>query len=325
MRKIYIFYILVLVILVFNGGFPQPSKYEGKIVRKIELIGLKNIDPDDLIDVMITEEGFPLRASEIKEDIKAVFKRGQLHNVIVEVEEYRDGVRVRFICKERTIIKDIQWKGVDELSNTELSEIIPVKEGDVLRINMLEKSIKVIKKKYEDEGFFNAMVKYDLKKDIEDENVVDVVFIIDEGEEIKVAKISILGARKIPSDKLIDAMETEEEGWFRDGTFKKEAYEQDKGKIIGYYKERGYLDAEILEDVTQDVSTELAYEVLSRFQNLQTHYFNAAEMLKKKREYEKALEKYIDTIYVEEIKNMSSPISEDARMEIEKLLKQIAL
>jgi tetratricopeptide (TPR) repeat protein len=83
-------------------------------------------------------------------------------------------------------------------------------------------------------------------------------------------------------------------------------------------------DSEILEKVTQDVITELSYEVVSRFQNLQTQYFNAAEGLKKKREYEKAVEKYMDAMHLEELKNISSPLSENARIEIEQLLLRIA-
>jgi len=83
-------------------------------------------------------------------------------------------------------------------------------------------------------------------------------------------------------------------------------------------------DDELLQKVTQEVVAELSFEVLSRFQNPQTQYFNAAEMLKKKREYERAVEKYVDAIHVEEIKNISSPVSENAKKDIEQLLKQIS-
>jgi tetratricopeptide (TPR) repeat protein len=83
-------------------------------------------------------------------------------------------------------------------------------------------------------------------------------------------------------------------------------------------------DSELLEKVTQDVVAELSYEVMSRFQNLQTQYFNSAEGFKKKREYERAIEKYMDAMHLEELKNISSPLSESARIEIEELLKRIA-
>lgn len=238
------------ILMIMHLAYSEPSKYEGKIVRKIEFTGLRNTSEKDVSEVVITTIGYPLKASEIRDDIKAVFKIGQFENVEVEVEEYSDGVRVRFICKERPIVKKVTFKGSEELSDQDLTDSVVVKENDPLRIDMIEKSIKGIKKKCESSGLFNAIIRYEVKKVSEkgDENAVEVVFIIDEGEKIKVQKISILGANKIPADNLRGAMETEEDGLFKIGDFKKEVYEQDKGKILAYYKEFGYLDAQIVED-----------------------------------------------------------------------------
>lgn len=82
-------------------------------------------------------------------------------------------------------------------------------------------------------------------------------------------------------------------------------------------------DSELVDKVTEEVVAELSREVMSRFQNLQIQYSHAADLLKKKREYEKAVEKYVDVIHMEEIKNISGPLSENAKREIEQLLKQI--
>ncbi|MBI4689723.1 MAG: hypothetical protein HY754_05610 [Nitrospirae bacterium] len=81
---------------------------------------------------------------------------------------------------------------------------------------------------------------------------------------------------------------------------------------------------EILEKVTQEVISELGYDVLSHFQNLQILYSNSAELLRKKREYERAIEKYIDALHVDEIKNVSGPFSENAKKQVEELLRIIA-
>jgi curli biogenesis system outer membrane secretion channel CsgG len=82
-------------------------------------------------------------------------------------------------------------------------------------------------------------------------------------------------------------------------------------------------DTELLEQVIVASVAELGYAVLSRFQNLQVLYSNSAELLKKKGEYLRAVEKYVDAIHVEELKNISSPVSENARKEIEQLLKML--
>lgn len=84
-------------------------------------------------------------------------------------------------------------------------------------------------------------------------------------------------------------------------------------------------DTELLEQVVEASVAELGYEVLKRFQNLQGLYLNSAQLLRKKGELERAVEKYVDAIHVEEIKNTSSPVSENARKEVELLLKTLAL
>ena len=197
---------------------------------------------------MITEEGYPLKASEIRKDLKAIFALGQFSNIRVEVEEFRDGVQLRFVCEERPLVTTIEFRGLDEVYEQELTDVLLIKEGDVLRIDLIEASVHAVKKKYEEEGLFNAVVTYEVKREEDKENAVRVIFIVDEGEEIKITKISVLGSKKFSAGDLIDEMELEEEGFFSDGTFKREVYELDKGRIIAYYKERGYLDAQIIED-----------------------------------------------------------------------------
>ena len=84
-------------------------------------------------------------------------------------------------------------------------------------------------------------------------------------------------------------------------------------------------DTELLDQVVEETVTQLGYEVLSRFQNLQTLYSNQAEILKKRSAPEAAVEKYVDVMIVEEVKNITTHATENARKEIEQLLKTMAL
>jgi outer membrane protein assembly factor BamA len=80
MRNALIYFFIINFLLIFNGGFSAPSKYEGMIIRKNEFVGLKNIDDDDLrIELESTdiETGFPLKASEIRKAVKIIFEKGQ--------------------------------------------------------------------------------------------------------------------------------------------------------------------------------------------------------------------------------------------------------
>ncbi len=248
MRKAIIIGALVVILPFIQVIMSQPSKYEGKIVKKIEFEGLSNVAEEDLLFVMKTTMGYPLRAREVRNDIKKIVEKGKLSNVEIEIDEFEDGVRLKFKCTERPIIKDIEFKGHDKVPETELTQTVTVKEGDILRKDFLENSVKLIKEKYVSEGLFNSVVSYRVIPIKKDEKSVKVQFIIDEGEEIKIKKISILGAKNIYVKELKKVMETKEDGLFKDGAFKSEDYEEDKAKIIAYYRQEGYLDAEIIED-----------------------------------------------------------------------------
>ncbi len=81
-------------------------------------------------------------------------------------------------------------------------------------------------------------------------------------------------------------------------------------------------DAELLEKAVDEAISELGHLVLSRFQNLQSVYLNAGQMLAKKGQPEPVVEKYMDAITAEEVKNVSTQVTEMARKGIERQLLQ---
>lgn len=238
----------VSTLLIFGSAFSQAPKYEGKKVYQIEFLGLKNQDAADLEAEIKTSKNYPLKGSEIRGDIKKLFEKGNFENITVEVEELNDGVKVRFICKERPVVREVVFRGNVEIYEQDLLVVVPIKDGEVLRKDLVEKSLLYIKKKYDSEGYFNSVIAYKIVPIKDEENVVRLIFLVDEGEEVKVRKISLFGPKKIYAKELLDLMDTSEDAVLKDGAFKREIYEQDKVKILNYYKENGYLDAQIVDE-----------------------------------------------------------------------------
>jgi len=80
-------------------------------------------------------------------------------------------------------------------------------------------------------------------------------------------------------------------------------------------------DAELLEKAVDDSISDLGHQVLSRFQNLQENYLNAAEVLKKRGDIDAAIEKYVDAVVSEQVKKIKSPVTENAMKELHTLLQ----
>lgn len=83
-------------------------------------------------------------------------------------------------------------------------------------------------------------------------------------------------------------------------------------------------NTELLDQVTQEIVTELGKQVLGYFSNPQALYMRTADALGKKREYEKAVEKYIDAITLEEMKNVTGPLTTRAQREIDLMMNTLA-
>ncbi|MDD5284774.1 MAG: CsgG/HfaB family protein [Desulfuromonadaceae bacterium] len=92
---------------------------------------------------------------------------------------------------------------------------------------------------------------------------------------------------------------------------------------IPYQKLELASDTDLLEKAVDEAIADLGHQVLSRFQNLQEKYLNDAEILKKRGESEPVAEKYMDAIMAEEVKNIKSPVTEKAKRELDRLLKQV--
>ena len=244
---------IITILAIFLGllslsiVFSEPSRFEGQIVKKIEFIGLKNTSASELLYMMITTDGNPLRASDIKRDLRTIFEKAKLEKLEVEVENFEGGVRLRFICVERALVDSIVFRGTSEFGSEDLEGTILLKRGDVFRIDLIERSIKLLREKYEEKGLFNAVVSYRVRAIPNSKDVI-IDIIVDEGEEIKVARVNIWGAQKIYYKELMGLMETKAKGMLNTGTFEKIKYEKDKGTILGFYRQRGYLDAQIIYD-----------------------------------------------------------------------------
>jgi hypothetical protein len=82
-------------------------------------------------------------------------------------------------------------------------------------------------------------------------------------------------------------------------------------------------EVEVLSKLTDKKIAEVGLSVLKHFQSLELVYFNEAEKLLKRREYDRALEKYTDAIFDEKLKGISSPISKKASEMIQKLVQNM--
>src|SRR3972149_1922132 len=102
---------------------------------------------------------------------------------------------------EQFSIDNIDFRGNDIFSKDEIKEVIKSKEGMIFSRSMLRGDMSTIIDKYGEKGYAFAGVTPDITSD-EDSKKVDITFVIEKGEKIKVRRINISGNEKT-RDKVI--------------------------------------------------------------------------------------------------------------------------
>lgn len=251
--------ILVLMLLIFTAVFMcfgQESEDENwfwnQPITKIEFEGLKNVKKSDLngvissfIDKPFTEDVYGelidrLYAMDFFEDIVPYAKHASKND---------SNVLVVFQVKEMPEIKDIDFAGNRKLRNSELRDKIKIKSTDLYSESKVLMAERAIRNYYLEKGYTDSKVKHE--KIETDDGSVRIIFNIEEGYNTIIKQIHISGNTLFSERMIKSKFALKEAGFLKDGAFQSSLLEQDKQTLASYYKERGYIDVNIL-DVTID-------------------------------------------------------------------------
>lgn len=237
--------------------FSKRSAYIDKKIKIIQFIGNKNTPTEDLEDMIQMKPGMILTEDLLNNDIKTLFNTGYFYFIDSQGELLGDEVKIVFELKERPRVREIEFVGADEIFPADVRDKMPIKENEVITPKKVNTSKELIMKKYRDEGFFLAYVKFEMGEIDPKTNTVAVKFIIDEGEDIPISKINIYGNEQLESQEILSVMDMKETGFIESGHFKESAFESDKQKILGLYKSKGFIDAEL---ATEGTNWEIRWE-----------------------------------------------------------------
>ncbi len=80
-------------------------------------------------------------------------------------------------------------------------------------------------------------------------------------------------------------------------------------------------EMEVLDDLTNAKISEVGQSVLKNYQSLEVEYFNQGQTQQKRRNSELAIEKYMDAVFDEKLKGISTPISQKSQELIEGIIQ----
>jgi outer membrane protein insertion porin family len=217
-------------------------------ISEVEIRGeLRRVAPSLIRTTLGLSEGVELSQENVQEAIRALQSLNVFEDIQVWGQENPEGVKVIVVVTEYPALEGIRFKGHKELKEKEMKEALGLVIGQVMAPRDIARGRQKILDMYKDKGYLRAEVKGQVF-DADEEGKVYLQYDIDEGDKVRIKTVTFTGNEALGDGKLKKQMETKENRWWRKGEFKPEVFEEDKQKLVAYYRSEGYQQAHILRD-----------------------------------------------------------------------------
>lgn len=235
--------IFTLALLVFSTtAWAQDYK-----IGSISVEGERRIEEATVLSYLALEPGQTVSQVELDRALKRVFSTG----LFADVSLKQKGSTLIVQVEENPIINQVAFEGNDALTNEELTLETRLKSRQIFTRSKVQADVDRLQQVYRRKGRFSA--KIDPKIIKLDQNRVDLVFEIDEGDITKVKTIRFMGNQRFKDDELRSVISTKEAAWYRfissSDRYDPDRLAYDQELLRQFYLDKGYADFNLLSAV----------------------------------------------------------------------------
>ncbi len=255
-------FLCIVLLLIFTLGsiFATDNApwYMGRRIASFSNKGLVNADENTILDIQFKYLGKPFTDQLFNELQGELYGLEYFLYFLAEAERTGEGnneLNISFDFFELPYITTVFIEGNQGLKTRDITDVLLSKTGTFLEMQSIERSKESIVALYQEKGYATAEV--DASYVIDDvTNTVVLTFTIDEQKQQRIGEIVFEGNEKVGSDILRRQLESKQIGYFNPGYFNPNTILRDREKLSSYYQSRGYLDIEVLDVRTEDISNE---------------------------------------------------------------------
>ncbi len=235
----------------------EPRQY---LIRKVNVHGVETIDHNILRSSIGIIEGdsIYLPSSSISAAIQNLWNQRLYADVQMGATIDGDQVDIDIMLKERPRVFRWNFSGISNSKQKDLMEdVLKLRRNTELSDYVIDKNTKLIKEYFAEKGFLNTEVDVVIENDAVRESMVNVTFVVDTKERVKIQEILFEGNEVFDDKRLRRAMKkTHQKSWkfYQSTKLKADEYENDKDLIIDFYNSQGYRNATILTDTIYDIN-----------------------------------------------------------------------
>ena len=216
----------------------------GAVVREIQISGLVKIEPKLVENAIRARVGEPYAPDVVESDIVRINALGGFGTVTARVAPAANGVRLIYELDELPILTGVEIRGNQAVDRPTLLARVRLQAGDPLDRFLIDRARRAIIEAYEAAGYFVTDVSVD-QATLEREQ--RLILIVREGPRIRVREVAFEGNVSFPDKAL--RRQIEAKAWFpvfgQNRVVNREALQLDAARLQDYYKDRGYLEAQV--------------------------------------------------------------------------------
>lgn len=229
------------MVLAINLLIPQAWAKE--TIRSIDIEGNRRVENATIMSYIDIKVGEEAREEKIEEILKNLFATGLFADVVID----QQGDRLVIKVVENKIINRIAFEGNDRLKDDIILAEIGLRPREVYTPGRAQEAAQKIRDMYRLTGRYGAKVE---PKIIErEQNRIDLVFEIKEGQPTRINKIIFVGNEHFSTSRLESVILTKESHWYRffssDDTYDPDRLSFDKELLRRYYHEQGFADFKV--------------------------------------------------------------------------------
>jgi outer membrane protein insertion porin family len=217
---------------------------QSAVIRDIQVTGNRRVEPETVRSYLKFSVGDAYEAGKVDQSIRSLFSTGLFADV--SITRSPNGVVVA--VRENPVVNQVAFEGNSEVDKATLETEVQLKPRAVYTRSKVQADVQRILDIYRRQGRYAASVTPKL---IElDNNRVNVVFEIAEGNATKVQSISFVGNRAFSDSQLRDIITTTQSGLFDflKGTniYDPDRIALDRELVRQYYLKNGYADVRVI-------------------------------------------------------------------------------
>ena len=230
---------------------PPARVTPGGTISAIKVEGNQRIEEGTIRSYMLVQPGDPFDPERIDRSLKTLFATGLFQDVSLR----RDGDVLVVKLQENPIVSRIAFEGNRKLNDEQLRGELQLRARAVFTPQLAQADRQRLLDLYARRGRFAATV---VPKVIRlDQNRVDVVFEINEGDTTLVSRIAFVGNRAFSENRLREVINSREQAFYRilssSDQYDPEKINFDKELLRRFYLKNGFADFEV-RDATAELS-----------------------------------------------------------------------